>query len=118
MADLKIYHNPRCSKSRQALEILDGVVDEFTVVKYLESPPSVDELKTICARLGVAPIDIIRTSEKRFKELGLSKDDDRSDEEWFELIFDHPVLLQRPIVTTKDKAVVGRPPEKIKEILE
>jgi arsenate reductase len=112
-----IYHNPRCSKSRQTLAILEenGVVPD--VVRYLDEPPTPDELSAVVEKLGVAPLEIIRTGEPRFKELGLSKNDERSDDEWLRLIADNPVLLQRPIVVAGRRAAIGRPPEAVLDIL-
>ncbi len=117
MKETRIYHNPRCSKSRETLALLEekGVAPD--VVRYLDEPPSLDELRAVVKMLGVAPLEIVRTAEARFKELGLSKTDDRSDDEWLQLIADNPVLLQRPIVVAGGKAAIGRPPEAVLDIL-
>ena len=116
MRDL-ILHNPRCSKSRQTAALLEERGVELDTVLYLDTPPSVDQLKEICAGLGVVPLDIIRTRESRFSELGLSKNDDRSDEEWMALMAANPILIERPIVSYQGRFAVGRPPENVLDIL-
>lgn len=112
-----IYHNPRCSKSRTTLELLQekGITPE--VVLYLQNPPSAAALEKIVQQLGVPVTDIIRFGEDIAEELKLSKTDKRSTREWCELIAAHPILLERPIVVHKNKARVGRPPERVLEIL-
>jgi arsenate reductase len=115
MSRIQIYHNPRCSKSRQALTLLEESGYTPEILRYLDAPPSPEELKELCSLLGVRPLEICRTGEARFKELGLSKKDDRSVEEWCRLLSENPVLIQRPIVTDGKKAAIGRPPEKIRE---
>lgn len=114
---VRIYHNPRCSKSRQTLTLLEerGLAPE--VVLYLESPPSPAELDLICQRLGKAPQELLRAGEDLAEELGLSRDDARSREEWLELLCRHPILIERPIVTRGERAALGRPPEAVLEIL-
>jgi arsenate reductase len=114
----RIYHNPSCSKSRQALEVLESHRQQFHTIEYLETPPTAEDIAEVCALLGLSPIDIIRTNEKRFRELRMDASDERSDTEWIQLIVDNPVLLQRPIVVINGRAVIGRPPEKVLEILE
>ncbi|MCF6764479.1 arsenate reductase (glutaredoxin) [Thiotrichales bacterium 19S3-7] len=108
-----LYHNPKCSKSRQALDYLTKNVSEFEVVEYLKTPPSSDEILTICQRLNITPKALIRTKEKLFSELGLSIENDLSDYQWAELLANHPALLERPIVLTADDAAIGRPLENI-----
>lgn len=110
-----IYHNPRCSSSRKALAILSG--RDANVVRYLEDPPTVIELDRICRLLEVPPTELVRVKESRFGELGLSLDDDRGREEWLRIIVENPMLLERPIVILGDRAVVGRPPEKVLDLL-
>lgn len=117
MSDVKMYHNPRCSKSRQTLEMLEDRGIIVDVIRYLDTPPTLAELRDVVAMLGVAPLDIIRTGEARFKELGLSREDDRSADGWLRLIVDNPVLLERPIVVVGPKAAMGRPPENVLGIL-
>lgn len=113
----RIFHNPRCSKSRAALRLLTDLGIAVETVRYLETPPTVDELDEICVRLGLDPPAILRTGERVFKEMGLSVDDDRTRREWLELMAENPILIERPIYVTDDGAVVGRPPEKVLELV-
>ncbi|WP_321323333.1 arsenate reductase (glutaredoxin) [Thiomicrorhabdus sp.] len=112
-----IYHNPRCSKSRKSLEIL--LENGYTVneVKYLETPPSKIELADLCDKMGKTPFEIIRTGESLFKELGLSKMNDKSTDEWLEILVTHPKLIERPIVKIGNKVIMGRPPENVLTIM-
>ena len=116
-ASLTLYHNPRCSKSRATNQILEQQGIEADVVEYLKDTPSPAELDTWCAKLGLEPQQIIRSKEKRFKELGLSLKDDRSREAWLKVLSENPVLIERPIFVKGDKAVIGRPPENVLELL-
>ena len=111
-----IYHNPRCSKSRQALSLLEEAGVQTQVVKYLETPPSAAELDALLTKLGLDPIDVMRTKDDLFKELGL-QGKTMSREEGIRLLAEHPALLERPIVVRGDKAVVARPPERVSEVL-
>ena len=117
MSSYTIYHNPRCSKSRQTLALLKDNGIDPEVVEYLKTPPSFETLQSIAQLLGKEPLEWIRTGEKTFKELGLSKKDDRSTDEWLKIMAENPILIERPIVTTSDKAVLGRPPENVLELL-
>lgn len=112
---LTIYHNPRCRKSREGLEILENSGQEFTVVKYLDTPLSKEELKDIVAKLGIAPIDLVRKNETIWKEHYKGKD--LTNDEVLLAMANNPKLIERPIVVRNDKAVVGRPPENIKNLL-
>ena len=112
-----IYHNPRCSKSRATLALLEERGIEAEVIKYLETPPTANELKTILDQLGATPQEIIRFGEAAAKEAGISAKDDRSVDEWISLIVAEPTLLQRPIVVHQGAARIGRPPENILDIL-
>ncbi len=112
---MKIYHNPRCRKSREGLQILEGSKQDFEVVLYLENTPSYDELKSIIQKLDIAPIDLVRKGEKDWKENFKGKD--LSDKEIIEAMTTYPKLIERPIVIKGNKAVVGRPPEMIKDLL-
>ena len=109
-----IYHNPRCSKSRQTLELIRAACIEPMVVEYLSETPSAAELKSLLAKLGKAPRDIIRKGEAVFKELGLK---DAGDDALIEAMVANPILIERPIVVNGDKAALGRPPEDVLEIL-
>ncbi|MDH3669852.1 MAG: arsenate reductase (glutaredoxin) [Gammaproteobacteria bacterium] len=112
-----IYHNPRCSKSRATLELLNQKNVEPEIVNYLETPPSKTELKRILALLGKKPPEIIRFGENVAKEEGLSASDARTEDEWLELMLDNPILIERPIVVTNDRAAIGRPPETVLSII-
>jgi len=111
-----LYHNPRCSKSRATLELLQQKGIEPDIVLYLETPPSVTELERIVQQLNLPVTDIIRFGEDRAKELRISVKDSRSTEEWCELIAANPILLERPIVVHNGNARVGRPPEQVLEL--
>ncbi|HZP09327.1 arsenate reductase (glutaredoxin) [Methyloceanibacter sp.] len=111
-----IYHNPRCSKSRQTLALLEARGVEPNVVDYLKDPPSAAELKAILKKLGMRPRDLIRRGEARYAELGL-EDRALSDDELISLMVANPILIERPIVISGKKAAIGRPPENVLEIL-
>lgn len=117
MSQITIYHNPRCSKSRCALGILQDKDAQLTIVEYLKTPPSALELADICKKLNVEPTAIIRSKETLFKSLELSLDDDRSPEDWFRILADNPKLIERPIIVKGSRAVIGRPPENALELL-
>lgn len=91
---------------------------EFETIEYLKQPPTADELDTICHALDLEPLALMRTKESRFDELGLSIHDQRSRSEWLNLMIQNPILIERPIVVLGGRAVVGRPPEKVQELLE
>ncbi|BDD06225.1 arsenate reductase (glutaredoxin) [Aureibacter tunicatorum] len=114
---MKILHNPRCSKSRQTLEILQdtGSIDKLEIVKYLETPPTADELKEILNKLGIPAKDLIRKGEEIYKTQFKGKE--LSEEEWIEAMIAYPKLIERPIVIKGDQAVIGRPPEKVHDLL-
>ena len=111
-----IYHNPRCSKSRQTLALLEERGIGPRVVDYLKTPPSAAELKTILKKLGLRPRDLIRKGEPLYAELGL-KDRDLDDDALIALMVANPILIERPIVVSGGKAAIGRPPESVLEIL-
>ncbi len=110
---ITIWHNPRCSKSRQTLALIEG--RGVTIRKYLEDAPSADEIRAARDILGVKAIDMMRVKEARFKELDLSKSDD--DEVLIAAMAENPVLIERPIVFSGGKAAIGRPPEAVLDIL-
>ena len=117
MSKVTIYHNPRCSKSRQTKALLDDNAVDYEVIEYLQSPPDEKELAAILKKLSRKPLEVIRTGEALFKELGLSKNDERPDAEWIRLMVKNPILIERPIVIKGNKAALGRPPEDVLEIL-
>ena len=112
---VRIYHNPRCSKSRAACALLQEKGFTAEVVDYLRTPPSRDELARIVQRLGMRPEEIVRTGEAVYKESYRGRT--LSDDEWLDALAAHPILIERPIIIVGDKAVVGRPPERVLELL-
>ena len=112
-----IYHNPRCSKSRATLALLEQHGVTPRVVKYLETPPSPGELESILQQLGMEPQEVIRFSDRAAREAGISRDDDRDAAGWLEVLAEHPGLMQRPIVVNEGRARIGRPPENVLEII-
>lgn len=116
MSKFTIYHNPRCSKSRNTLALLEenGVNPE--VVLYLETKPDVDEIKGLLARLGISAGELVRRGEEAYKACGLSRDS--SDADILAAMAEHPKLIERPIVVKGDRAVLGRPPENVLALLD
>ena len=116
---ITIYHNPRCSKSRGACELIGDVYnpsnEPVEIVEYLHSPLTVAQLKELNRMLGCPVREMIRASESIYKELGLA-DTSLSDGQLYEAIAAHPILLQRPIVVRDGRAVIGRPPENVKAL--
>jgi len=111
----KIYHNPRCSKSRQALQILRENNIDPEIIEYLKTPPTEAEIREILKILGKTPLEICRTKEKLFKELGLSRES--SDDELISAMAQNPKLIERAIIIKNgEKGVLGRPPENVKEL--
>ncbi|MDD2057890.1 arsenate reductase (glutaredoxin) [Pseudomonas sp. GD03860] len=116
MTDLTLYHNPRCSKSRGALELLEARGLAPTVVRYLETPPSATELEALLGKLGIGARQLLRSGEDEYKDLNLA-DASLSEAQLIDAMVKHPKLIERPILIAGDKAVIGRPPEKVLEIL-
>lgn len=112
---LRIYHNPRCRKSREGLAILEDSGEDFKIVNYLETPLHYMELAAIIGKLHIKPIELVRKNEKIWKENFKGKEMD--DKEIIQAMVDNPKLIERPIVVLDNKAVVGRPPEKIRELM-
>ena len=110
-----IYHNPRCSKSREVLALLQQHGIEPTIIEYLKKPPTEDELRDVIKKLGINAEALLRKGENVFME----KFSDRtlSDEEWIVVMVDNPVLIERPIVIHRNRAVIGRPWERVVELL-
>ena len=113
---VKIYHNPRCSKSRNTLQILRDRGIEPEIIEYLKTPPSVNELTKILDLLVMAPRQLMRRGEKIYKEQGLN-DDSLSDKKLVAAMVANPILIERPIVLANGKAALGRPPESVTDIL-
>jgi len=113
---LRIYHNPRCSKSRQTLALLRDNGHDPEIVEYLATPPTAGELTKILSQLGMGPRDLMRKGEAIYKELKLA-DDALTDDQLIDAMVANPILIERPIVSTGNKAAVGRPPENVLTIL-
>lgn len=113
---VKIYHNPRCTKSRETLQLIEAKGIKPEVVEYLKHPPTADELRDLLHKLGIKPRDLMRTKEPEYKQNGLD-DSSLSDAELIEAMLRIPKLIERPIVLANDKAAIGRPPENVLAIL-
>lgn len=111
----KIYHNPRCRKSRETLQLLQENNETIEVIHYLETPPSIGTLTEIIRLLKIRPIELVRTNESLWKET--FKGTQYSDEELIEIMVNNPKLIERPIVIKNNRAALGRPPGNVKEIL-
>ena len=116
MTDLTLYHNPRCSKSRGALELLEARGLTPTVVRYLETPLNAAQLQGLLSKLGISARQLLRTGEDEYKSLNLA-DENLSEAQLIAAIAAHPKLMERPILEVGNQAVIGRPPEKVLEIL-
>ena len=112
---ITLYHNPRCSKSRQALELLKARGETPVVVHYLETPPDADTLKSLLRALGLPARKLLRTGEVEYRELGLD-DPALGDDALVAAMAAHPRLIERPIVVSGQRAVIGRPPETVLEL--
>ncbi len=113
---ITIYHNPRCSKSRQTLALLEDRGISPKVVRYLETPPDVDTLRELTAKLGIQPRALLRTGEQEYKDNNLA-DPALGDDQLLDAMTRYPKLIQRPIVVNGDRAALGRPPEAVLDIL-
>ena len=111
-----IYHNPRCSKSRQTLQLLEENNIQPDIRLYLQDAPSIEEIKTLLTQLAITPLELMRTKEATYKELGLNKES--NDEERLQAMHTHPNLIERPIVIHNNKAKIGRPPEDVLALFE
>ena len=116
MTDLTLYHNPRCSKSRGALELLQAQGLTPNVVRYLETPLNAAQLSDLLAKLKISARQLLRTGEEEYKTLNLA-DNSLSDAQLIDAMAAHPKLIERPILVVDNHAVIGRPPEKVLEIL-
>lgn len=110
-----IYHNPRCSKSRATLALIEERGVQPTVIEYLQTPPSAAELKSILDRLGMKPAELLRKGEEAYKAHVAGRN--LADAQLIALMVEHPVLIERPIVVRGDRAVLGRPPENVLQLL-
>jgi arsenate reductase len=116
MSDISIYHNPRCSKSRQTLALLEEKGINPNIVDYLNHPPSTESLAEVIKLLGITPRQLLRKNEAVYKELNLNAES-LSDQQLIQAMCDNPKLIERPIVIHNGKAKIGRPPESVIEIL-
>ena len=116
MTDLTLYHNPRCSKSRGALQLLEERGLTPTIVRYLETPPDAAQLGDLLGKLGIGARQLLRSGEDEYRTLNLA-DPGLSEAQLIEAMVAHPKLIERPILIAGSKAVIGRPPEKVLEIL-
>ncbi len=112
---MKIYHNPRCSKSRQTLNLIKEAGKDVEIVEYLKNPPTADELREVLRKLNLPVEYLIRKNEEIYKTQYKGKE--LSEEEWIQALVEHPKMLERPIVVEGDKAVLGRPPENVLKLL-
>ena len=113
---ITIYHNPKCSKSRQTLKLLEEQATGIDVIEYLKNPPTVKKLKEILSLLKIPPRELMRKKETEYKELMLSNSN-LSDDDLIDSMVNHPILIERPIVLANGKAELGRPPENVLNIL-
>jgi arsenate reductase len=116
MSEFQIYHNPRCSKSRATLALLEerGVAPQ--VIEYLSHAPTVAALREVVSKLGIKPVELVRKGEEIYKEKYAGKT--LSDAEWLEAMVRDPILIERPIVIRGERAVIGRPPENVQRLIE
>ena len=112
----KIYHNPQCSKSRKTLELIEGQGVTPEIVEYLKTPPSRDELEALLKGLGLEPRELMRQGEAVYQEQGLDNPA-LSRDQLIQAMLDHPRLIERPIVIKDDQVIIGRPPERVLDIL-
>lgn len=116
MSAIRIYHNPRCSKSRQTLALLEQQGVEAEIIEYLKTPPTKETLKSVLEQLGISARQLLRTGEAIYKELNLANPA-LTDDQLIEAMCDNPKLIERPIVINNGQARLGRPPETVLEIL-
>jgi arsenate reductase len=113
---LTIYHNPKCSKSRQALALLEGRGLTPRIVRYLENPPTAAELVEIVRKLGIRPEQLVRKGEDVYQAKFAGRT--LSDDQWIAAMVENPILIERPIVVAATRAVIGRPPEQVSALLD
>jgi arsenate reductase (glutaredoxin) len=115
VAEFTIYHNPRCSKSRETLALLQAKGIEPNIVEYLNTPPSASQLKSIVKQLGIRPQQLVRKGEEIYKSRYANKT--LSDAQWIEAMVENPSLIERPIVIRGQRAALGRPPQNVLQLL-
>lgn len=112
---MKIFHNPRCSKSRQTLHLIAEAAQDVEVIEYLQNPPTAEELGSVVSQLGISARELVREGEMVFRDLDVDLST-FSDDAVIELIVANPILMQRPIVVSNGKAIIGRPPENVLQL--
>ncbi len=112
---MKIYHNPRCSKSRETLQLIKDAGAEVEIVEYLKDIPTTDVLKDLLMKLNLKPTDILRKGEAVYKEK--FKNSNFNDDEWIKVMIEYPKLIERPIVVKENKAILGRPPQNVLDLI-
>ena len=112
---MRIYHNPRCRKSRETLQVIQDAGIEPEIIEYLKDTPSAEELADLISKLGIKPYELLRKSEVDFKDLFKGKE--LPDAKWINIMVKYPKLIERPIVVKGDEALLGRPPENVKKFL-
>ena len=115
MADFTIYHNPRCTKSRAALALLEEHGVKPTIVEYLKQPPTAAQLKDVIAKLGIKPQELVRKGEEIYKAKYAGRT--LTDAQWIAALVKDPILIERPIVVSGKRAILGRPPESVEALL-
>ncbi|WP_319379656.1 arsenate reductase (glutaredoxin) [Thiomicrorhabdus sp.] len=119
MKTVTLYHNPRCSKSRESYKLLQEKFQDSEIeeIRYLEKTPDLATLQQLCKMLEMQPSELVRKKEALYKELGLHTRNDIDEQEWLEILTQNPKLIERPIIVIGSKAVLGRPPENIHKLL-
>ncbi|PCJ52566.1 MAG: arsenate reductase (glutaredoxin) [Planctomycetota bacterium] len=117
MSALVIYHNPKCSKSRETLQLIEEKNVEVEIIEYLSATPTKEKILQLFELLNVEPLEMMRVKESRFAELELSTSDVKTKQEWATILSENPILIERPIVVTEGKAIIGRPPELVLELI-
>ncbi len=112
---ITLYHNPRCRKSRETLELIQEKGETLKIKLYLKEPPTVKELREVLAKLGLRPLELIRKQEAVFKEKFKGKE--FADDQWIDVMVAHPILIERPIAIKGNTALIGRPPSNVLELL-
>mgnify|MGYP001117182482 CR=1 FL=1 len=112
-----IYHNPACSKSRKTLALLQEYVDDIEIVDYLNDPPGRRQILVLCQKLGLLPRDIARAKEPIYRDLNLANQPNLSDDAWAVVLSRYPSLIERPIVVCGERAIIGRPPENVLQLI-
>jgi arsenate reductase len=113
--EMQIFHNPRCSKSRQTLQLIAEAAQEVEVIEYLQNPPTVEQLRGVVSLLGITACELVREGEVAFRDLDVDLST-LSDDAVIELIVANPILMQRPIVVGNGTAIIGRPPENVLQL--